>query len=44
MLWEEIHGTLEVLNLCHMKENIQVSWGLKVHGKVFNSTGDVNNC
>ncbi len=37
-----VHWKFE--SVCHMKENIQVSWGLKVHGKVFNSTGDVNNC
>lgn len=32
---------LKFESVCDM-ENIQVSWGLKVHGKVFNSTGDVN--
>lgn len=33
---------LKFESVCHKKENIQVSWGLKVLGNVFNSTGDVN--
>lgn len=42
MLWEEIHCTSNFKSGYRIKENVQVSRGLKVHGMVFNSMGDVN--